>query len=414
MTDVEKLKKVQSRRFMARFDLPIQDISQYDKDGLHQLFMAACCPTDKQGNPRWKVWGQVEKGEQNNRWHIQLYYESLGDAPIRASTIVNAIRKQTDTDDKRVSVYIQRAVKKPARCVGYVTKEKTRVFGPWSNVPEDEWPQDDDEDKDCTQRDDLYEAVMVDGLSVRDILMNSDLAVAASSCMNWVEKLERERQKTMWGTDDSRRTMEVLYVYGDTNTGKTTVAGQYLTQQVGSYFSVTDYRRDPWDGYSGEPGVLFDDLRLPTQNIGLQETLQMFNGTPYMLGRRYANTWAGFDHVVITSNWSLQQQWQSLKNSAPLSSPLTEFDRRAFFRRFTRVLHVVNDGTIIDETAMYRENIDQNGRAGLDALNTVLAKPVPDKPVVSLTGSGTELAGLNVVREGRAETIQDAIDFFNL
>lgn len=414
MTDTETLKRVQSRRFMLRFDLPVQDIANYTEDDLHRMFNEACCPTDKAGKPRWKAWGQVEKGDQSNRWHVQAYCESANDAPLRASTIVNAVRKVTDTDSKRVSVYIKRAVKKPARCVGYVTKEKTRTFGPWSNVPAQEWPENEDDDNNNAQRDDLYEAVMTDGLSVQNVLANPDLAVAASSCMNWLEKLEREKQRELWGTGTGRRPMEVLYLYGETYTGKSTVARDYLSEMVGEhgYFNVCDYRRDPWDGYAGETGLLLDDLRLPTETIDLSEILQMFDGHPYQLGRRYANTWAAFTHVVVTSNWSLRKQWESLRNSG-LSLTLTDEDRLAFYRRFTRVLYVSGDGTITDETATYRGNVDQNKHASLQDLKNILAQPVQNLDSVS-TESDSGLGNLNVIRQGRAETMQEALDFFNL
>ena len=417
MTDTEALKRLQSRRFMLRFDLPVQDIAMYDEASLHDMFHAACCPTGKDGRPRWKAWGQIEKGEKNGRWHMQAYCESPSDAPLRASTIINAVRKVTDTDGRHVSSHISPAVKKPDRCVGYVTKERTRVYGPWSNVPEDQWPRTEDDGEGArTERDDLYAAVMVDGLGVREVLSNPDLAVAASSCMNWLEKLERERQRELWGVGAPRRPMEVVYLYGDANTGKSTVARDYLADVVGDrgYFSVCDYRRDPWDGYAGEAGLLLDDLRLPTEHIGLSEILRMFDGTPYQLGRRYANSWAAFSRVVVTSNWSLRRQWESLQASAPLSAQLTDEDRRAFYRRFSRVLHVMADGSISDETAVYREDIDCNGRTSLDALKAMLAGPEGTPEPIATPPTLPGLDGVNIVRWGRAESVQDAIDFFGL
>ena len=100
--------------------------------------------------------------------------------------------------------------------------------------------------------------------------------------------------------------MNVIYIYGSSGTAKTTVAIEYLKESCGDrgFFSVTDYRRDPWDGYAGEKGLLLDELRLPTPVFGMQEMLQMLDGTPYQLSRRYANSWSAFDLVVVTSNWS--------------------------------------------------------------------------------------------------------------
>lgn len=373
MTDLERLKRFQSRRFMVRFDLPNQDIGVYTEADLHGMFEKACCPTDREGNARWKVWGQLEQGKKTGRYHFQLYYESLTESPIRASTIVRAIRRQTDTDEKRVSVDIQRAVKTPGRCVGYVTKDdKTRIFGPWSNVPAEEWPQVDDADS-GTKREDLYQAFMIDGMNLREVLKNPGLSVAASTCIRWAQKMDRERQAALFGTDGNRRDMNVVYLHGPSNTGKTTSAGEYLHSAVGPYFTVSDFRRDPWDGYEGERGVLLDDLRLPTPQFDLSDMLKLLDGAPYMLSRRYENCWACFDHVVITSNWSLRAQWDSLAASAPKSSPLTDSDRQAFYRRFTRVLSVGVDGRLTDETADYRGDVDSHGRMSAADLSRSLA-----------------------------------------
>ena len=222
MTDTNNLKKVQSRRFMARFDLPVQDIAHYTEDQLRQLFFDACCPVNKDGARRWKVWGQLEKGTNGGRWHYQLYYEAFDGAsgtPIRADTIVKAIRSVTDVDGKTVSVYIKKASKTSERCVAYVTKEKTRVFGPWSNVPETEWPTRDEHPSGKACRDDLFQAIMSDGLTMHDVLDTPELSVVASSCMQWAERMEKEYQRVQWGDGSPRRSMEVIYLYGDTYSG---------------------------------------------------------------------------------------------------------------------------------------------------------------------------------------------------
>ena len=376
MTDLSGLSTVQGRRFMLRFDLPKQDIGLYTEDQVKDLFMEACCPTDKDGNPRWHAWGQLELGNKNGRWHIQAYVESATVSPLRASTIVRSVRSVTDAEKKTVSVYIGVAKKRREKCIAYVTKERTRVYGPWSNVDREEWPELEEQDGDGqkVEREDLYQAIMEDGMSVRDVLAEPAMSVAAASCMSWVEKLERERQTWQWGSGSGKRAMNVIYIYGSSGTAKTTVAIEYLKESCGGrgFFSVTDYRRDPWDGYAGEKGLLLDELRLPTPVFGVQEMLQMLDGTPYQLSRRYANSWAAFDLVVITSNWSPGGQWESMKRSAPLSCPLTDEDRTAFYRRLSRVLHVNENGGITDETAVYRGDVDRRGKITLENLKHVL------------------------------------------
>lgn len=373
MTDLSGLSKVQSRRFMLRFDLPEQNIGVYTENQVRDLFMCACCPTDKDGNPRWHAWGQLERGEKDGRWHIQAYVESATASPLRASTIVRSVRSVTDDEKKTVSVYINGAKKRRERCIAYVVKERTRVYGPWSNVGREEWPELE-EDGQKIEREDLYQAIMEDGMSVHDVLADPTMSVAASSCMSWLEKLERERQSRQWGSGSSKRDMKVVYLYGSSGTAKTTVAIAYLKEACGKhgFFSVTDYRRDPWDGYAGERGLLLDELRLPTPAFGMQEMIQMLDGTPYQLSRRYANSWAAFDLVVITSNWSPNGQWESMKRSTSLSCPLTVEDQTAFYRRLLRVLRVNENGDITDETAVYRGDVDRRGKVTLENLKHVL------------------------------------------
>ena len=140
-----------------------------------------------------------------------------------------------------------------------------------------------------------------------------------------------------------------------------------------------------------------DDLRLPTSKIGLQEMLQLLDGFPYQLSRRYANTWAAFSHVVITSNWSPDKQWQSMRNASSLRSPLSEEDKLAFYRRFTRVLHVDKHGKISDETAVYRNGVDEREHVTLDDLKSALSKPVLKNCLYDETDFQYSLDNLSIV-----------------
>ncbi len=183
-----------------------------------------------------------------NRFHIQLYLETATKSPIRVGTVIRTTRKHTDTTGKPVSVYVQRATHDAAHCVQYVSKDDTRIDGPWSNVNLADWPELDDVKSAKVKREDLYNAVMDDHLGMAEILSTPTLAVSAASCLRWVSDLIRERDAQQWSEQSTRRDVQVTYIYGASKIGKSEVARQYLTELVGErgFFVVDDYQRDPW------------------------------------------------------------------------------------------------------------------------------------------------------------------------
>lgn len=371
MNDMDNLDKIQGRRFMVRFDLPDQDLAQWTDASVHAMV------DDALG--RWEYVGQLERGGRNDRYHVQAYVESPSDSPIRLGSIVRSIRKQTDTEKKTVSVYVRRAQKTAARCVAYVSKQDTRIWGPWSSRPMDAWPLYEHEER--IDKEDLFDSVMREGATMADILNNPEMSVAAASCMRWLASLIRQRDGNKWGVDGPERDLEVLYLYGASGTGKSTVARQYLDAVVGknNYFPATDYVRDTWGEYACQRGVLLDELRLPTPQISLTVFLQITDRFPVQLSRRYENSWAAYDHMVITSNWSPDRQWESIKTS---SSPTpSEEDRVAFMRRFTRILHVKSDGTIADESDRYHQGVDSRPKITLAQLQNTLEASTARLPI---------------------------------
>lgn len=401
MKDMKDVDKIVARRFSVRFDLPDQDIGNWSEESTAEL-MKDCLD-------KWWYIGSVERGKKKDRYHLQCYIETRTDSAIRAGTIIRAIRKHTDTADHRVSIDVSPARNSPARMVGYVTKEDTHIWGPYSNRPMDEWPTPSDAPK--VSREDLYNAVWSDRLGIADILSDPGMSVAASTCMKWLASIIRERDGKQWGLEGTLRPIELVYLYGSSYTGKSSAARDYLASIVGQfgYFVVSDYRRDPWSKYACQQGVLFDDLRLPNDQIGFRDWLQLTDRFPLQLSSRYENSWAAFSHIVVTSNWSPEEQWASIKNAMPMNVKLNDEDRTGFYRRMTRILRVDEHGDLTDETAKYHKNIEGRGHVTADKMKAVMARPVEP-----LTEPTDPLAGLNIVRTGHANSIQEALEFFNL
>lgn len=366
------LDKIQARRFMVRFDLPVQDESAWDDGTARDLVEKTL--------GRWSYIGQIERGEKSGRLHAQTYVESPMKNPVRAGSIVRAVRAVTDDGDHRVSVDVEKAKGKPGSCVGYVTKGKTRVWGPWSNKPLDEWP-DPDGDEHIT-RDDLYHAVMSEGMSLREILADPALAVAASTCMQWLRQLINAREAAIYDAG-VERPVQCVYIYGESNTGKSTAARALLAERYGTdgFFTVTDMDRDPWAGYESEKAVLFDDLRLPTPKISFQTWLRYTDRFDLQLSRRYENAFAAYETVVVTSNWSPSEQIESVRMSLS-DGKLRDEDVTAFYRRLTRVIHVDRYGVPVDETARYHGMLADRLTVTGEALQRVLdQEPAPVEPL---------------------------------
>lgn len=158
-----------------------------------------------------------------------------------------------------------------------------------------------------------------------------------------VEKIERARKvikeeeyKNKW------RDVEVHYIYGETGQGKT----RYVMEKYGyqNVCKITDYNKNPFDDYSGQPVLLLDDYR---SNFKLRDMLNYLDGYPLNLPARYVNRVACYTSVYITSNISLQEQHLKIQKEEPKSW-------YAFLRRIKDVTYYGKNGN------KYTYEIDKN------------------------------------------------------
>ena len=165
----------------------------------------------------------------------------------------------------------------------------------------------------------LYEMIEAGMTNAEILARNQDYILV-------IEKLDKLR--TMLLTEKyrgiRRLDMEVIYCYGETGTGKTrSVMDKHGDESV---YKITDYCH-PWDGYSCQPVVLFDEFR---NSLPLKDMLNLCDIYPLELPARYSNKYACYETVYIVSNWSLETQYQDAQ----------EHDRAswlAFLRRISKV-----------------------------------------------------------------------------
>ena len=107
--------------------------------------------------------------------------------------------------------------------------------------------------------------------------------------------------------------MQVYYVFGPPACGKTC----YVRDTFGDkgLYSVDDYKH-PFDGYTSEDIILFDEFR---NSLSLSCMLKYLDIYPCSLPARFYNRTACYTKVFIVSNWSLEQQYKSFQRDDELS-----------------------------------------------------------------------------------------------
>lgn len=193
-------------------------------------------------------------------------------------------------------------------------KEDTRVEGTqesWGEMPVERQGKRNDID-------DLYDMIK-QGMTDYEILESNP------SYMLQIDKIEKIRQTvTMDRFKKEERELSVIYIYGETGTGKT----RYVYDNHGfeNVYRVTDYNH-PFDSYRGQEVLCFDEFR---SGIPLPLMLQYLDRYPLELPCRYANKWACYTKVYIISNIALREQYRYVQRE--------EWESwQAFLRRINEV-----------------------------------------------------------------------------
>lgn len=121
------------------------------------------------------------------------------------------------------------------------------------------------------------------------------------------------------------RSVTVYYLYGATGTGKT----HRCRTQFPELYEVSP-GRGPWDGYTGQSVVLFDEFNWEAWSI--QEMNKYLDKWPCQLNCRYRNRYAEWTRVLICANMSYELNYPSSPQAL----------RDAFLRRLTHTIEVVN------------------------------------------------------------------------
>lgn len=126
--------------------------------------------------------------------------------------------------------------------------------------------------------------------------------------------------------DNTFRKLEVTYIFGQTEKGKTRyVMDKYGYQNV---YRVTRYDNTAFDNYKGQDVIIFEEFRSSFQ---IQDMLNYLDGYPLQLPSRYNHKQACYTKVYITTNWRFEQQYPNIQTEYPTTW-------QAFKRRVHKIL----------------------------------------------------------------------------
>ena len=153
-----------------------------------------------------------------------------------------------------------------------------------------------------------------------------DMDVIRYSIM--VEKYAREN-----------RDLDVTYIYGAPGTGKTRMI--FEKHDGTDICRITNYKKDGtvnFDSYNMQPVLVFEEFH---GQVEIESMLNYLDIYPINLPARYSDKVACFKTVYITSNLSLEEQYERIQKEKP-------FQWKAFLRRIHKVLEFREDGSVID------------------------------------------------------------------
>ena len=164
---------------------------------------------------------------------------------------------------------------------------------------------------------------------------NVEIIRAFPTQMNHLRNIDATRQALLESKyRTSFRELTVHYLWGQTGAGKTrSVMDAHGYENV---YQVTNYAH-PFDGYRGQPVMLFDEFR---SSLTVADMLKYLDGYPLMLPCRYSDKVACYTTVYIVSNIPLERQYPNVQ----LEEPETW---KAFLRRIHEVTELLPDDTEI-------------------------------------------------------------------
>lgn len=135
--------------------------------------------------------------------------------------------------------------------------------------------------------------------------------------------------------EDNHKPIEVIWITGVAGSGKTVEAKKIARERSPRDFYMATGQRDPFQNYTDEPVIIFDDLRPKSFDYNtLLQLLDPFNAT--MADARYSNKTLIADTIIITSVYSpldfyhvlVPEQYRDIDTYKQLERRISEIIRK--------------------------------------------------------------------------------------
>lgn len=160
---------------------------------------------------------------------------------------------------------------------------------------------------------------------IKDIFMGDKITgVEYSEYSNAINSalLYRQKQLELMNTG---RNMKVIYIQGESGSGKTTMA-KMEAERLGYDYYVSSGGNNPMDNYMGQMCVILDDFR--PKKMDVSDLLKLLdNHTSSMVNARYNNKYMGECKLIILTNvHDLETFFNTFENT--LNEPIKQLKRR--------------------------------------------------------------------------------------
>lgn len=262
---------------------------------------------------------QIEKGDNCDTVHIQGFIVFKN--PMHWTTFKNNFPCS----------HFNKCISTNTNCRKYCTKEDTRIDGPYESG---EFAEE-------RSRTDIKQFLDMVKLGTDDEELQT---LFPSLYLREFTKLEKIRNKSIFKDYKTKyRKMEVIYIYGPPRIGKTSYINKLYG--YGNYYTVTTYNKGPFDNYTGEKIIVFDEYE---SQIKISEMNMLIDGHPVQLPCRFENKWACYDKVYIISNSPLNEQYNS--------DFIKPVQREAFQSRITKIIRFDSQGNMHIEKDKFIDN----------------------------------------------------------
>ena len=266
------------------------------------------------GGMNLKYWCMAdEQGLEEQTPHTHIYFVVERSA-VRFSTVKSlfptAHIEPAQTDSEGCRAYVKKSGK-------WAEDEKADTaipgtFEEWGELPEERPGHRSDWD--------IAYQMLENGNSPLDVIE------AQTHLMRYRGTFEQIKQELIAKEfRDKFRTLEVTYIQGATEMGKT----RYVMDKYGyaNVCQITGYQHGCFDKYQSEDVLILDEF---AHSFKIQDMNNFLDGYPLMLPCRYANKVACYTRVYIISNIPLELQY-----------PLVRIENPAVWNAFIRRVHRV-------------------------------------------------------------------------